>query len=47
MCVLGSIPTLCVWCCKCENDTQLKLIKKNTNKFDNDINKKYNKYLEL
>jgi len=50
LCFLGSIPTLILCCCNCENGEQIELIQ-NTNEnfnnnFDND-NKKKNKYLDL
>ena len=49
MCILGSIPTLCLCCCNCENGSQIELIQKKNEKFNNnfDNDNKKNKYLDL
>ena len=49
MCSLGSIPTLCLCCYKCENDNQIELIQNKNEKFNNnfDNDNKKNKYLDL
>lgn len=49
LCFLGSIPTLCLCCCNCENGSQIELIQKKNEKFNNnfDNDNKKNKYLDL
>jgi hypothetical protein len=37
MCILGSIPTLFLCCCNCENGSQIELIQKKNEKFNNNF----------